>query len=54
MTKIEDPEEGCTCDEDYEDYEEEHSCPYQADVNNDPEAMCSCCPHCTQECANDI
>lgn len=40
----------CTCSEGYE----EHSCPYQSDVNNDDEFKCNCCPYCTQNCADDI
>lgn len=32
-----------------------HSCPYQADVNNDDDPKhCRCCENCTHECAMDI
>jgi hypothetical protein len=41
----------CTCDE----YEwEEQVCPFEADVNNNPNATCNCCPYCTQICHDDI
>ena len=34
---------------------EPHSCPYQADVNNDPDPeCCTCCSACEHECAMDI
>ncbi len=28
-----------------------HSCPYQADVNNDDRECCKCCSDCAYECA---
>lgn len=31
-----------------------HHCPYQADVNNDEDFKCHCCPFCTQNCADNI
>lgn len=31
-----------------------HTCPYQSDVNNDDEFMCSCCDNCTDDCAMEI
>ncbi len=31
-----------------------HSCPYQADVNEDSETLCTCCEDCEYECAMDI
>lgn len=32
-----------------------HSCPYEADINdNDDPECCTCCDACTQECADDI
>jgi hypothetical protein len=45
-------EEGkvCTCDRGYE----LHSCPYQADINNDDTPCCNCCPYCEDQCAWDI
>ena len=36
----------CPCDD--------HTCPYQEDVNNDSEFTCNCCTACTHECAMDI
>lgn len=41
----------CTCDE---MGEEEHSCPFQSDVNDDPTDCCTCCPFCEGNCADDI
>jgi len=32
----------------------EHSCPYDADINNNPVSMCNCCEQCTQNCCDDI
>lgn len=40
--------EWCPADND------EHGCPYQADVNDDNEFACRCCACRTQECAWDI
>jgi hypothetical protein len=40
----------CTCDETYE----VHPCPFGAEVYDDPESMCTCCPYCTNECAENI
>lgn len=34
--------------------DEEHSCPYDEDVNDDPEPKCTCCSDCAAECAADI
>jgi hypothetical protein len=31
-----------------------HTCPYQYDVNDDPEFRCVCCAECETECADDI
>ncbi len=31
-----------------------HSCPFQADVHDDPTPVCNCCDDCAQECADDI
>jgi hypothetical protein len=45
-------EEECTCD-DYAPWEL-HPCPFQSDVNDDPDDFCSCCPHCESECAMEI
>jgi len=43
-------EEKCTCDEESHEY---HSCPYASEINNE-ERECNCCPHCHQQCADDI
>jgi hypothetical protein len=32
----------------------EHTCPYQSDVNDDDEYTCDCCDECCQDCADDI
>jgi len=35
--------------------EESHSCPYESDINNNPdENYCNCCDNCQQECCDDI
>lgn len=34
--------------------EEDHSCPYQEDINDDYETKCNCCRECRHECAMDI
>lgn len=31
-----------------------HPCPFRADVNDDSETLCNCCPECEHECAMDI
>jgi len=33
---------------------EEHQCPYDADIHNDPDSMCNCCKECTRNCSDDI
>jgi hypothetical protein len=33
---------------------EAHTCPYDADVNNNPFSICHCCSCLTQECAMDV
>lgn len=38
----------CECDA-----EEEHPCPFDADVYNS-ETLCNCCEKCQNECAMDI
>jgi hypothetical protein len=41
----------CTCtDEEIE----EHTCPYDEDINGDSESMCHCCDYCGNQCAQDI
>jgi hypothetical protein len=39
-----------------EDFEEqdEHTCPFQEDVNNNSEKMCKCSAYDTYQCAQDI
>lgn len=34
--------------------DELHSCPYNADINNDDSPCCNCCSDCCHECAMDI
>lgn len=34
--------------------EEEHTCPYHEDVNNDKHFKCTCCSVCEQRCADEI
>ena len=34
--------------------EEDHQCPYQADVNSDITFRCNCCDACRSNCADDI
>ena len=43
-------EDRCTCEDSYE----YHECPYDQDVNNNPDSSCNCCEHCTYQCAMDI
>lgn len=31
-----------------------HSCPYDADVNDDPSPKCNCCEVCQGECCDEI
>ena len=33
---------------------EPHVCPYDEDVNDNPNSMCHCCRECEQECCDDI
>ena len=40
----------CTCDEGWN----EHPCPYRQDIFDDSETLCTCCPTCQQNCADDI
>jgi hypothetical protein len=34
--------------------QEEHICPYKAEINDDTETLCTCCEERKQECADDI
>jgi len=34
--------------------ENEHTCPYAEEMNDDHESLCNCCRECTHECAMDI
>jgi hypothetical protein len=37
------------------DAADEHTCPYQREINDDDEFLtCNCCDECTQECIWDI
>lgn len=31
-----------------------HLCPYKAEINGDSHTLCTCCPDCEYECAQDI
>jgi len=31
-----------------------HPCPYDEDVNNNPDSSCTCCEECEYQCAMDI
>jgi hypothetical protein len=33
---------------------EPHGCPYQSDVNDNEDFLCTCCPECRQQCLMDI
>ncbi len=33
---------------------EEFNCPFDGDINNDPNSMCNCCSNCAQACCDDI
>lgn len=34
--------------------EEEHICPFKADIHGDEESLCICCSECTHQCAMNI
>lgn len=36
------------------DAQEEHTCPYQSEINDDNESLCDCCDECTDNCLMDI
>lgn len=33
---------------------EPHPCPYNQDIDNDHDTLCTCCDECSKECARDI
>ena len=33
---------------------EDHTCPYDADINDDDDSECNCCKACTEDCAHDV
>jgi hypothetical protein len=41
----------CTCD--VEDIEE-HLCPFEQEICEDNETLCTCCDFCRQQCIEDI
>ena len=43
-------EDQCTCDDEFHEYQ---SCPYSSEIHGE-ETECNCCPHCYQQCADDI
>jgi hypothetical protein len=42
---------GCTCGD---SAIEPGQCPYDLEINDDPESMCLCCPVCRHDCAGNI
>lgn len=34
--------------------QDEHTCPYQEEINDDKEYTCTCCKECEEDCAMDI
>jgi len=34
--------------------QEDHTCPYAEDINDDHTTLCNCCEVCQHECAMDI
>ncbi len=34
--------------------QEDHDCPYAADINGDCTTMCNCCRKCEQNCSDEI
>ncbi len=52
-----DEEDGCAHDTELErcpEFNEEHCCPYKAEINDDHETLCTCCPCARYQCALDI
>jgi hypothetical protein len=37
-----------------EDASDSHSCPFQAEINDDSGASCDCCPDCEDSCRMSI
>ncbi len=31
--------------------DDDHTCPYQSEINDDNESLCNCCADCSYECA---
>jgi hypothetical protein len=42
----------CHCGENPAD--DEHTCPFAEEINDDYESLCTCCPDCTRNCADNI
>lgn len=42
----------CGCGKNNE--EDDHTCPYQRDVNNNHESLCNCCDECEGKCSDQI
>lgn len=51
--RFEGDEEYC-CDNHPHIETEPHQCPYQTDVGDDPDFLCTCCDDCFHQCAMDI
>ena len=41
-------------EEDRNEAEDMHPCPYQQEINDDEGDSCTCCYTCRQECVDDI
>ena len=44
-------DEHCTCDKYHYN---EHTCPFDEEINDDSGTLCNCCPYCKYQCAMDI
>ena len=33
---------------------EDHTCPYESEINGDDETMCNCCSECEYDCGQEI
>lgn len=51
IVKLDVIENKCRCGSKGED---EHSCPYAEEINDDFDSLCNCCSSCEQDCCDDI
>jgi hypothetical protein len=42
------------CEKCAENLEDEHTCPFAEEINDDSETLCNCCDDCTHECGMSI